>query len=157
MGEVELETARNKNKDSRQTNSNSVIDPERPACMGMVTTLHQNTSNLICFDLSEPELWIFMAKRFFIFPNTPENQKLIIASFTMQGVALKWFLWMESSNYLSTWPAFVQSLLEKFNPTTYTIPGGKLSKLSQTSTMANFVGKFEDFLLKWWEFLTAIT
>lgn len=100
------------------------------------------------FDGTNPELWIFMARRFFIFHNTPEDQKLIIASFSMQDVALKWFLWMESSNYLSTWPAFVQSLLKKFNPTTYTMPGGKLSKLVQTSSVSDYVAKYEDYSAK---------
>lgn len=51
-------------------------------------------------------------------------------------------------NYLSTWPVFVQSLLKKFIPTTYAIPGGKLSKLTQTSIVTDFVEKFEDYSTK---------
>lgn len=141
-------------KNSIHHQSEVELDPEKPAyAASMYGNADYTPSNHIKFgmprfDGSEPELWIFMARRFFIFHNTPKDQKLIIASFNMQGVALKWFLWMESSNYLSTWPAFVQSLLKKFNPTTYTIPGGKLSKLVQTSTVADFVEKFEDYSSK---------
>lgn len=61
------------------------------------------TSKHIKFDMPkfngvDHEALIFMTRRFFIFHSTPENQKLIIASFNMQDAALMWFLWMKSSN-----------------------------------------------------------
>lgn len=132
----------------------ALVDPEMLAyAVSMYGNADCTPSKHIKFDMpkfngSDPEAWIFMARRFFIFHNTPEDQKLIIASFHVTDAALKWFLWMESSNYLTTWPAFVKSLLKKFNPTTYTIPGGRLSKISQITSVVEFVTRLEDYSSK---------
>lgn len=75
------------------------------------------------------QAWIFMARRLFMFHNTTEDKKINNCIFNMQNVALKCFLWMESSKYLMIWPEFVKSLLKKFNPITYTFLCGKLSKI----------------------------
>lgn len=55
------------------------------------------------FNGTEAEHWIYSARRYFIFNKVPENQKLLIAAFHVEGIAKKWFSWMEASNMLSTW------------------------------------------------------
>jgi hypothetical protein len=50
------------------------------------------------FDGSDPLGWIFKITQFFEFHNTPEDQRLRLASFYMQGEALTWYQWMHSNN-----------------------------------------------------------
>jgi hypothetical protein len=50
------------------------------------------------FDGTDPMGWIFKINQFFYFHNTPEEQRLCIASFYMEGAALTWFQWMFSNN-----------------------------------------------------------
>lgn len=90
----------------RKSELKSVVDPKRPS---YVVSMYGNADygKHIKFDMprfngTNPEEWIFMARIFFIFHNILEDHKLIIASFNMQEEALKWFLWMEASNYLTT-------------------------------------------------------
>lgn len=53
------------------------------------------------FDGTFAEGWIFLAKRYFLFNRTHEDQKLVIEFFHMEGIALKWFLWIEASDFLT--------------------------------------------------------
>lgn len=53
------------------------------------------------------------------------------------------FLWI-ASDFLTTWPEFVKAMLHKFVKATFAIPGGKLGKLMQTTTVANYIDKFEE-------------
>lgn len=96
------------------------------------------------FDGTEAEHWIYSARRYFIFNKVPEDQKLLIASFHMEGLARKWFSWMEASNMLSTWVNFVDAVVRKFTKLHYQLPGGKLSKLVQTGTVAEYQSMFEE-------------
>jgi hypothetical protein len=43
------------------------------------------------FDGTDPLGWIFKITQFFDYHNTPEDQRLCIASFYMDGEALTWF------------------------------------------------------------------
>lgn len=42
------------------------------------------------FDGNDPQDWLFKTRRFFLC-YTPEDQKLLLASFHMEGKASKWF------------------------------------------------------------------
>ncbi|KAL5159831.1 hypothetical protein HKD37_15G044085 [Glycine soja] len=46
------------------------------------------------FDGSDPTGWIFKITQFFEYHATPEQERLTIASFYMEGPALAWFQWM---------------------------------------------------------------
>lgn len=52
------------------------------------------------FDGTDAEGWLYQVRRYFIFNKTPEEQKLLIVSFHLDGIARKWFTWMEASNFL---------------------------------------------------------
>lgn len=45
--------------------------------------------------------WLFAMRRYFLFYNILENQKIIIASFNMNGLAQEWFEYMEANDLLS--------------------------------------------------------
>lgn len=95
------------------------------------------------FDGTYAEGWLFSVRRYFIFYKIPENQKLLLASFHMDGIARKWFAWMEASNLLSDWKFFVDALLRKFTSLHFTLPGGQLSKLIQEGSVQEYIAMFE--------------
>jgi len=90
------------------------------------------------FDGSEPLAWILKIKQFFYYYRTPEDQRLQMASFSMEGEALTWFQWMYDSNLISTWQNFLHSLEVRFAPSHYKDPRGALFKLCQTSVVQEY-------------------
>ena len=87
--------------------------------------------------------WIFKINQFFDFHQTPEEQRLRIASFYMEGEALTWFQWMHSNGQLLSWPMFLHALDLRFAPSLYDDPKGALFKLCQTTSVANYQTTFE--------------
>lgn len=61
----------------------------------------------------------------------------------MDGTAPEWFSYMESSNLLSDWVTFATGIHKRFDPNDDAIPGGKLSKVTQTSTVAAYQAAYE--------------
>ncbi|PNX64179.1 retrotransposon protein, partial [Trifolium pratense] len=59
------------------------------------------------FDGSDPLGWIFKVTQFFDYHLTPEDQRLRLASFYMEGEALTWFQWMHQNGQLLTWTTFL--------------------------------------------------
>lgn len=50
----------------------------------------------------------------------------------------------ESSGFLTYWKAFVSAVQRKLCNSRYTLPGGKLSKLVQTSSVIEYQNRFEE-------------
>jgi len=90
------------------------------------------------FDGSDPLGWIFKINQFFEFHNTPEDQRIRMASFYMEGEALTWYQWMHSNGQLLSWPMFIQSLELRFAPSQYEDPRGALFKLCQTGSVKEY-------------------
>ncbi|KAL9428358.1 hypothetical protein AB3S75_030367 [Citrus x aurantiifolia] len=89
------------------------------------------------FDGSDPNGWIFRIAEFFDFHDTPEILRLRIVSFHMEGHAAAWYQWMKNNHLLTTWPEFLANLRHRFGASLYEDPQGDLSKLSQTTTVAD--------------------
>lgn len=92
---------------------------------------------LINFDGANPHDWIFQAERYFTYYSTPEDQRVELASFHMQGQALTWFQWMHRNNQISSWPALSKAVEKRFGPPTFLNPQATLFKLKQLSTVDN--------------------
>ncbi|KAK2407034.1 hypothetical protein QL285_042695 [Trifolium repens] len=95
------------------------------------------------FDGSEALGWIFKINQFFDFHRTPEDQRLNIASFYMEGEALTWYQWMHSNGSLHSWQAFLHALELRFAPSQFDDPKGALFKLCQTSSVKDYQKAFE--------------
>ncbi|MCI42167.1 retrotransposon-derived protein PEG10-like, partial [Trifolium medium] len=95
------------------------------------------------FDGSDPMGWIFKINQFFDYHLTPDEQRLRIASFYMDGEALPWFQWMHSNGQILTWPSFLHALETRFAPSQYEDPKGALFKLTQTGSVKDYQGQFE--------------
>jgi len=61
------------------------------------------------FDGSNPLGWIFKITQYFKLHNISEDQRLRIASFSMEGEALSWFQWMHANNQLTSWATFIHA------------------------------------------------
>jgi hypothetical protein len=90
------------------------------------------------FDGSDPLGWIFKISQFFEFHHTPEDQRIRMASFYMEGEALTWYQWMHSNQQLLNWPMFVQALEMRFAPSQYEDLRGALFKLCQTGSVKEY-------------------
>ena len=87
------------------------------------------------FDGSDPHGWVFRIEEFFDFHNTPEPLRLRIIAFHLEGRA-------------SSWKDFLQKLLLHFGASLYEDHQGKLSKLAQSNTVAEFQTEFKDLMNK---------
>ncbi|KAH9646732.1 hypothetical protein KPL70_024964 [Citrus sinensis] len=93
------------------------------------------------FDGTDPNGWDFRINEFFDFHGTPDHLRLRI------------YQWMKANNLLSTWQNFLINLKQRFGTSMYEDHQGNLSKLTQTSTVADFQSAFEDLMNK----VTAIS
>jgi hypothetical protein len=74
------------------------------------------------FDGGDPSRWLYRAKQFFEYHQTPAMQHVRIASFYLEGDALQWYRWAMVANPMAAWPEFSKALLTRFGPTEYTNP-----------------------------------
>ena len=66
--------------------------------------------------------WVYKANQYFKYYNTPIGEKLILASFHMEGEALIWFQDSEEEEIFVDWESLVQALHIKFGATAYDDP-----------------------------------
>lgn len=85
--------------------------------------------DVLCFDGQDPLGWIFKISQFFEYQCVPNNQRLTIASFFMEGPALCRNQWMSRNGFLTSWSAMLQALASRFAPSYYDDPHGALFKL----------------------------
>lgn len=95
------------------------------------------------FDGSNPLEWIFQAEQYFDLTNMPNSQRLALVPFFMQGSALGWFKWLQSTQQLSTWSAFTRALELCFGPSSYVNHQAALFKLRQVGTVMEYQLQFE--------------
>nr|XP_023903579.1 uncharacterized protein LOC112015403 [Quercus suber] len=91
----------------------------------------------------EPTSWIYKANQYSKYYRIPESEKLMMASFHMDGEALVWFQEGEDAGVIGTWEALVQAMLIRFGSTAYDDPMEALTRLRQTTTVASYKGEFE--------------
>ncbi|PNX59969.1 hypothetical protein L195_g051689, partial [Trifolium pratense] len=95
------------------------------------------------FDGSDAMGWIFKISQFFDYHQTPEEERLTVASFYMEGPALSWYQWMHRNGQITTWFGFLQALETRFAPSYYDEPSSALFKLVQRTTVNQYLAEFE--------------
>lgn len=98
------------------------------------------------FNGEDPASWLYKVNNFFLYYNTPSHQRLLLASFHMEGKALIWFHDLEESGMLLDWNAFVKTLLSRFGSSCYDDPMEALTRLRQTDSMEDYKAKFKALL-----------
>lgn len=91
----------------------------------------------------DPTDWVSRAECYFRFHRTPEYIKVKIASIHLDGEAIQWYDWFESSRGIPTWTELVDGLMARFGPAEYENVHGELAKIQQTSTVLEYQAKFE--------------
>ena len=98
------------------------------------------------FDAPDPSSWLFCIEAFFDFHGTPEDTRLQIVTFHLDGRAAAWFQWAHRNSLFSSWKAFLTAVQHRFGPSTYEDCEGNLSKLTQTASVADFQAQFEGLM-----------
>lgn len=96
------------------------------------------------FDGVDPSRWVYRVEQLFLHQQTPNTQKLLLASFHLEGQALQWYRWVERAGAISYWEDFTQALLVRFGPNQFEDPTALLTKLRQASTVEHYQTQFEE-------------
>lgn len=106
---------------------------------------HRNSVKLDIprFDGRDPLGWIFKMNQLFQYQNTPEEERITVASLYLDGAALSWYQWMFTNGLISSWQSFLDALESRFAPTFYDDPRGALFKLVQRGSVNDYLTEFE--------------
>ncbi|XP_070047400.1 uncharacterized protein [Nicotiana tomentosiformis] len=133
----------------------AAIEPVRPrpsdVCLSSgsnsstpLTLRHKpETVELSHFNGLNPEAWLFQAERYFEFYNILPDHQLSLASFYLDGEVPDWYRWMFRNKQLIDWPHFAGKIRIRFRDQSLRSPEGRLSKLLQITTVADFRARFE--------------
>ncbi|GMI84821.1 hypothetical protein HRI_002151400 [Hibiscus trionum] len=100
------------------------------------------------FSGADPEEWIAAAQDFFEFYGTEDHHRVTMASFRMDGIARKWFRWMQRQRQLVGWSHLVEAIRKRFAIMEVESPEGQLSKLTQSTTVQDYLNRFEELALR---------
>ena len=95
------------------------------------------------FSGEDPASWVYKANQYFKYYNTPIAEKLMLASFHMEGEALVWFQDSEEVGLFADWELLIQALHIRFGATAYDDPMETLTRLRQTATVSLYKAQFE--------------
>lgn len=73
-------------------NSNSNVQPTQRNCAKL---------DIPRFDGRNPLGWIFKMSQLFDYQNTPEEERITVASFYLDGAALSWYQWMFCNRFIT--------------------------------------------------------
>ncbi|XP_062173762.1 uncharacterized protein LOC133879249 [Alnus glutinosa] len=99
--------------------------------------------DLPTFDGEDPSNWVYKANQYFEFYQVPENRKVKVASFYLQGDALVWFQDGEDNGLFPYWDVFVRELQTRFGPSAYDDPMEAMMRLKQSTTVTAYKTQFE--------------
>lgn len=95
------------------------------------------------FDGVNPEVWIYKANQFYSYYQTPNGQKIFLASFHVEGDALTWFQDSEEAGVFTSWEAFTKTLYTRFRLTAYDDPMETMQHLRETGYVLKFNNQFK--------------
>jgi hypothetical protein len=90
--------------------------PESSGGGGRSSQPRQMRVDIPSFDGENPSNWVSKAIQYLDYYQIPENRKIKVASFYLEGVPLIWFHNGEDSGLFPDWDAFVRELHTRFEP-----------------------------------------
>lgn len=102
--------------------------------------------DLIRFSGEDPRGWIFQADEYFDYHEIREDARLQIVGFHMIKEARGWIRGLQRNKMLTTWQKFKDDLIERFGDSPFDDKLEELSRLQQTSTVAEYMGRFESLM-----------
>nr|KYP32203.1 hypothetical protein KK1_047162 [Cajanus cajan] len=76
--------------------------------------------------------WIFKVEQFFMYYNTPNDQRLMIVAVHLDADVIPWFQMLTKNNPFQSWVGFTRALEMEFGPSPYECPRSTMFKLAQT-------------------------
>ncbi|XP_043725548.1 uncharacterized protein LOC122672115 [Telopea speciosissima] len=95
------------------------------------------------FDGANPVDWKFKAESYMCLNSVPDDRKVELASFHLDGSALHWFHWLLRNKSCDSWEVFSQELMIQFGPSEFDDPLAAIAKLTQTTSVSEYQGRFE--------------
>ncbi|KAK2979580.1 hypothetical protein RJ640_020072 [Escallonia rubra] len=96
----------------------------------------------------DPTSWVCRADQFFDFHQTPDEEKVPLASFNLEGDAQVWYQLIKEEQGVISWPAFKEELHVRYGPTQFQDFFGDLTKLQQSGTVKEYQTQFERLLIR---------
>ncbi|KAA8542515.1 hypothetical protein F0562_023667 [Nyssa sinensis] len=92
--------------------------------------------------------WICRVEQFFQFHQTPEEDRVPLASFHLEGGAQLWYQLLKQEEDVMTWKEFTDGLHARYGPTQFQDFFGELTKLQQVGSVRDYQTQFEKLLSK---------
>ena len=91
---------------------------------------------------NDPTEWFNRVDQFFEYQGSTEDQKVVLASFHLEGEANQWWQWLRKSYQEEgrdvTWEIFMEELWARFGPTDCEDFDEALSRVKQTGTLWDY-------------------
>jgi hypothetical protein len=94
------------------------------------------------FDGSNVHEWIFRAKQFFDYYDTPDHDRLTISSVHLDKDVVPWYQMMQRTHPFTSWIELTRALELDFGPSIYDCPRATLFKLKQSGTVSEYYLQF---------------
>ena len=91
----------------------------------------------------DPAGWLYQEEQYFAFQQVDDNDKVHLASFHLDGIALQWHCWLEKSKGPMSWVEFSKAVHSRFGATDFEDPSEALSRLKQLTTVVSYQQDFE--------------
>ncbi|MCI32277.1 hypothetical protein A2U01_0053490, partial [Trifolium medium] len=90
------------------------------------------------FEGTNVQEWIFRAEQFFEYYDTPDLDRLTIASVHLDKDVVPWYQMVQRTHPFQSWIEFTHALELSFGPSVYDCPRATLFKLHQNGTVAEY-------------------
>lgn len=79
------------------------------------------------FDGTNVQGWVYKAKKYLRYHNIPDEERITVAPFNMEGEALEWSLWADINNKIKSWCNFIDDVITRFGTSAYEIATNRSS------------------------------
>ncbi|VFQ77184.1 unnamed protein product [Cuscuta campestris] len=100
------------------------------------------------FSGDDPTGWIFRVQKYFDYFLTAEPERMQLVAMLIDHPASEWFHYYHANSPSVTWPEFLDTVQQRFDPNYYENYVGLLSKLTQSSSVLEYQFAFESLLNK---------
>jgi len=98
--------------------------------------------------VDDPLGWLHKCEQFFRKLRTLEDEKVLTASFYMDGAAEQWYYRLEQNHGVPTWPQFVDLVNKRFGPSVRSNTFGEVTHLRRTGTVREYEDQFLQLLAR---------
>ncbi|KAK1300149.1 hypothetical protein QJS10_CPB13g01198 [Acorus calamus] len=92
--------------------------------------------------------WVCRVNQFFQFHQTPEEERVALASFHLEGDAQLWYQLLRQERGLLTWQEFCNGVHTQYGPTQFQDFFRELTRLQQDGSIRDYQTQFEKLLSK---------